>query len=492
MKIVRTLAGLVVLGAAFGGGYWFATTRGGGEDAQTGRGSRKILYWHDPMHPSYKSDKPGIAPDCGMRLEPVYADEAGGGGSQKPQGKVGYYYDPEQPQYRSDKAGINPETGNDLVPMYESPAPGTITVSPERQQLIGVTYAVASPVQADQTIRAVGRVAYDETRVSRVNARVEGWVDHVMVNETGQHVRAGQPLLTLYSPELLASQQEYLLALRSRNVLAGSTVPGVAAQTSSLIEASRQRLSLFDLSEAQIEEITRTGQPIRTVTLHSPASGMLIERKVYPKMKISSEMELFTLADLSRVWVHADVYEYEAADIRIGMPATIHVPALGDARLQARVTQLLPSVDPQTRTLQVRLEVPNPGLRLRPDMFVEVNFYLKRSAAVAVPAGAVLDTGLRKTVYVALDGGVIEPRRVETGQTFGQSVEITKGINPGERVVASGNFLIDSESQMRAAAEGPPMPSVPEAKKPGPGEPLPHTDEPGVAPAPGSGGGHRH
>jgi Cu(I)/Ag(I) efflux system membrane fusion protein len=347
-------------------------------------------------------------------------------------------------------------------------------------------------VRADQTIRAVGRVAYDETRISRVNARVEGWVDRVMVNETGQQVRVGQPLLTIYSPELLASQQEYLLALRNRKILAGSTVPGVPAQTESLVDASRQRLALFDLSQSQIEQVARTGEPIQTVTLHSPASGVLIDRKVYPKMKIGPELELFTIADLSRVWIIADVYEYEAAGIRIGMPANIYVPATGDVPLRARVTQILPSVDPQTRTLQVRLKASNPGLRLRPDMFVEANFPVNRSAALAVPSGAVMDTGVRRTVYIAHEGGVIEPRAVETGARFGDMVEIRKGLAAGDRVVSSGNFLIDSESRMKAAAEGSAMPLAPEAKKLVPGEPLPHTGKPGVAPAPRSGGGHRH
>lgn len=471
MKVIQGIAVLVGIALAFGGGYWFATSRGVANGPQAGPGGRKILYWHDPMHPSYKSDKPGIAPDCGMRLEPVYADEGPGGAA--PKGKIAYYKDPAQPEYRSDKAGINPETGNDLVPVYETAPPGTITVSPERQQLIGVTYAVAQPVRADQTIRAVGRVAYDETRVSRVNARVEGWVDQVMVNETGQQVRVGQPLLTIYSPELLATQQEYLLALRNRKVLAGSTVPGVPTQTESLVNASRQRLALFDLSQAQIEQVTRTGEPIQTVRLHSPASGVLIGRKVYPKMKIGPEMELFTIADLSRVWIVADVYEYEASNIRIGMPGSIHVPALGGMQLRTRVTQILPAVDPQTRTLQVRLEAANPGLRLRPEMFVEASFPIHRSAAVAIPSSAVMDTGTRQTVYLAREGGVIEPRAVETGARFGEMVEIRKGLAAGDRVVSSGNFLIDSESQMKAAGDGPPMPSAAE-------ETAPH------------GGGHRH
>jgi membrane fusion protein, copper/silver efflux system len=451
MKALRFLLVAVLVAGAFGGGYWYAR-RGadGAGEAQTGPGGRKILYWHDPMHPSYRSDKPGIAPDCGMRLEPVYADEPG---TAAPQGKIAYYYDPEHPEYRSDKPGLNPETGNDLVPAYEQPPPGTINISAERQQLIGVTYGSVEPAHADHVIRAVGRIGYDETRISRVHSRIEGWVERVFVNEVGQRVTAGQSLLTIYSPELLASQQEYLLALRSKGVLAGSTVPGVQSHTSSLIEASRRRLQLFDLSEGQIDTLTRTGQPVQNVALHSPVTGILTARAVYPKMRVTPELELFTVADVSTVWVYADIFEYEAPNIRLGLPAIVRIPG-ANRTVHARVSQILPEVDPQTRTLKVRLDLPNPGATLRPDMFVDVDFRIHRAAALSVPVEAVFDTGLRKTVYVSRDSGSIEPRQVVTGARIGERVEILSGLSAGERVITSANFLIDSESQMKAAAEG--------------------------------------
>jgi membrane fusion protein, copper/silver efflux system len=451
MKPAVVFLSTVLIAAGFGVGYWYAKNGPSEAAAKSGPDGRKILYWHDPMHPSYKSDKPGIAPDCGMRLEPVYADE--GTAPQQPK-KVAYYRDPQNPNYRSDKPGINPETGNDLVPVYEEPAPGTINISPDRLQLIGVKFGTVESANAEQTIRAVGRIAFDETRISRINSKIEGWVEQLFVDHISQPVREGEPLLTIYSPEMLASQQEYLLALRSRDVLAGSTVPGVKSQTDTLIDASRRRLELFDISPEQIEQVRTTGKPIRSVTIYSPVSGIITERKVYPRMRITPEMELYTITDLSRVWVMADVFEYEARNVRVGTPATVNLTNAGGGVLSARVTHILPEVDPQTRTLKVRLELPNPGMRLRPDMFVDVDFRMARGAALSVPAEAVLDTGMRKTVYVNLGSGAIEPREVQTGARFGDRFEIVSGLRAGERIVVSGNFLIDSESQMKAAASG--------------------------------------
>jgi RND family efflux transporter MFP subunit len=435
---------LIVAAACFGGGYWLAKRGGSAESAAAG--GRKILYWHDPMHPSYKSDKPGIAPDCGMRLEPVYAD---GGAAAGPEKKVAYYHDPQNPSYRSDKPGLNPETGNDLVPVYEEPVPGTITIGPEKQQLIGVRFGAVEPMAGETTIRAVGQIAWDETRVSRVNAKIDGWVDEVFVDVTGNPVRKGERLLTIYSPELLASQQEYLLALRSKDVMKGSTLESARHQSDSLIAAARRRLELWDLSEAQIDEITRTGKPIRNITLYSPAGGIVTERKVFPKQRITPETELYTISDLSQVWVLADVFEHDVPRVRLGMPAVVSLSNMPGWQRNARVTQILPQVDPATRTLKVRLDLPNPGQVLKPDMFVDVAFRVSEGARLSVPVEAVLDTGERRTVYVDKGNGMLEPRHVETGARLGGRVEILSGLNAGERVVTSGNFLIDSESRLR-------------------------------------------
>ena len=419
----------------FSGGYFYA--KRSGASPSIGKSERKVLYWVDPMHPSYKSDKPGIAPDCGMRLEPVYADGgAGPAAAATPAKKLRYYTDPQHPEYRSDKPGLNPETGNDLVPVYDEPAPGSITVSAEKQQLTGVRFGTVEPAHAESTIRAVGRVTIDETRVSRVTTKVEGWVEDVFVDYSGAEVRKGQPLLTIYSPELLASQQEYLLALRSKDVLKASTLDSARQQSDSLIAAARRRLELWDLTVEQIDEIARTGKPVRNITLYSPAGGHILERKAYPKQRATPEMELYTLVDLSRVWIMVDVFESDAARIRPGLTATVTLPsAPGQRTLTATVTHILPQMDPATRTLKVRLELPNPGMRLKPDMFADVDFRFADTARISVPADAVLDTGERKTVFVELGGGVLEPRQVETGKHFGDRIEILRGLEP-----ASGSW----------------------------------------------------
>jgi RND family efflux transporter MFP subunit len=438
----RTLLVAVLIAAAFGGGYYYA--RRTGADAAVS-GERKILYWVDPMHPAYKSDKPGIAPDCGMKLVPVYAGGEAPAGKPDAPKKILYYRDPHDPNYRADKPGLNPETGNDLVPVYDEPAPGSITVSAEKQQLAGVKFGTVESAAAESTIRAAGKVAVDERRISRVSTKVDGWVDNVMVDYTGSPVRKGQPLFTLYSPELLATQQEYLLALRSKEILQKSSLPSVRSQSDPLIAAARRRLELWDLTDAQIDEVERTGKPVRNVTVYSPASGLILERKVFPKQRVTPEMELYTIADLSHVWVLADVFEQDASRIQPGQAATVTV---GGRQIRARVDQVLPQVDPTTRTLKARLDVPNPGMQLKPDMFVDVDFRFSNTARMSVPAEAVLDTGSRKTVFVDRGNGVLEPRQVETGSRFDDRVEIVSGLKPGERIVISGNFLIDSESQL--------------------------------------------
>lgn len=447
---------LLFAAAGFVGGVSYS--RRSKESAPAGsKDGRKILYWHDPMHPAYKSDKPGIAPDCGMRLEPVYAD-GGPEAAAEENRRILHYHDPQDPNYKSDKPGLNPETGNELAPVYEGagPAlpPGTFQVSPEKQQLIGVRYGQAQYVSESQTVRAVGRVTADETRIARVHTRIEGWIEKVYVDFTGQLVKQGQPMVTLYSPEMLASQQEYLLALRAKDLLRQSTLPGAAEDSHSLIDVSRRRLELWGLGEEQIEEISRTGKPLTNITIHSPVTGFVTARNAFLKQKISPETELYTIADLSRVWIMADVFESDAPVIQLGQAATVTLSYLPGKRFPARVTYIQPQLDAETRTLKVRLEADNPEFQLKPEMFADVDFTPRRQARLAVPTGAVLDSGLRQTVFVDRGNGYLEPRDVTTGRRMGDQVEILSGLKAGERIATSGTFLIDSESQLKAAAAG--------------------------------------
>ena len=417
MRVLKTIALLGLLVVAFASGFVVRTSR----PAATPQ-ARKVLYYVDPMHPAYTSDKPGVAPDCGMALEPVYADQ-------------------------------QPVTSGAALDEADMP-PGAIHVSPERQQLIGVTFATVGWDEGTRSIRSVGRVTFDETRVAHVHTRIEGWIETVFVNFTGDVVKQGEPMLTIYSPEMLASQQELLLAARARDLMRNNPLASAAQHGDSLFQAAKRRLEFWQLSESQIQQVLVTGQPIRSVTLNAPASGFVTERKAFPNQKVTPDSDLYTITDLGRIWIVADVFESDIASIKPGAAAYVMFPAGGTPSIAAKVNYIQPQVDPVTRTLKVRLDANNPGLRMKPEMFVTVEFGVARAKQLVVPAGAVLDTGDRQTLFVDLGNGYLEPRQVVAGDRVGDRVAITRGVSAGERVVASGTFLIDSESQLKAAAGG--------------------------------------
>jgi RND family efflux transporter MFP subunit len=415
MKLLKILAMLVLLAVTFATGYLLRASRRTAQAA----GERRALYYVDPMHPAYTSDRPGIAPDCGMTLEPVYARDAG------------------------------------IATSGVAAAPaGAIRIPPERQQLIGVRFATVEPGGTSRSIRAVGKVTFDETRVAHVHTRIEGWIEKVFVDFTGDIVKAGQPLLTIYSPEMLASQQELLLAMRARDLMRANPLASAAEHGESLFEAARRRLQLWDLSDDQIQQVIDTGQSIRSITVHAPMGGFVTERKAFPNQKVTPDSDLYTITDLSRVWIMADVFETDIASIRPGDPAYVIFTNGGAPSIAAKVNYIQPQVDPMTRTLKVRLDANNPGMRMKPDMFVNVEFGIATAAQLMIPAEAILDTGDRQTVFVDLGNGYLEPRQVVVGARFDDRVAITHGLSAGERVVSSGTFLIDSESQLKAAASG--------------------------------------
>lgn len=499
MKAIRTIGLLAVIVAAFAGGYVYKAIKGGAA-VSTEKGGRKILYWVDPMHPAYKSDKPGIAPDCGMKLEPVYAD--GAPAAAAAERRVLYYRDPKDPNYKSQQPGLNPSTGNELEPVYADDAStmpvGTVQITPEKQQLIGVTYGQVEVTGGSRTIRAVGKVSVDETRIEHVHTKLEGWIDKVFVDFTGKLVKKGDPLLTIYSPDMLASQRELLLAAKAKDMMRSSALPAAYDQSESLLQAARRRLELWDLSEAQIDQVLKTGEPIKNVTLFSPVTGYVTDRKAFPQLKVMPDTDLYTIVDLSRVWIIADVFEYEAPNIRIGETARVSLQALPGRTFNAHIDYVQPQVDPMTRTLKVRLDMDNPGLMLKPDMYADVEFRVSLPATLTVPAEAVLDAGERKTVFVDRGNGFFEPRQVKTGERNGNRIQILSGLTGGERIVTSGNFMIDSESQMKAAAAGmggmagmpgmtnEPMKSGTPAKpETGPKEPAGKSDTKGMPDMPG-------
>lgn len=454
LRIILIVSGLaVVFVAGYGYGRWYGKGPAGG----TEKGGRKILYYVDAMHPWYKSDKPGIAPDCGMKLEPVYAD-GGAPAAAQPERKILHYRDPQNHQYTSDMPGINPETGNDLEPVYAEDATtipaGALQVTPERQQLIGLRFGEVSYESSAQEFRSVGRVTVDETRTVRVHARVEGWIERVYADFVGELIKEGHPLLTLYSPELLATQQELLLALEARTIMSKSSMHEARSNSDALVEAARRRLELWNFDRSQIDKVEKSGKPIPSVTIFAPSSGFITARNAFPGQKIAPDTELYAIADLSKVWVMADVFESDAPAVRVGLPATITSPNDPTIRLQARVSYIQPQVDPTTRTLKVRLELNNPGYRLKPETFVDVTFRVGGSNMLTVPSEAILDTGTTQIVFIDRGNGLLEPRHVEAGRRFGDRVEILRGLSQGERIVVSGTFLLNSESQLKSAMAG--------------------------------------
>jgi Cu(I)/Ag(I) efflux system membrane fusion protein len=302
-----------------------------------------------------------------------------------------------------------------------------------------------------RAIRTVGEVKADETRISQVHTKVSGWVEKLFVNSSGQAVRKGQPLLSIYSPELLATQEEFLRARESAARFAASDAPEVRLGGVDLLESARRRLMLFDVPQSLIETLEQTGQPQRTVTLDAPASGFVTAKDVFAGARIEPGMTLFTVTDLSKVWVEAEVYEYEASLVRPGQTARVTLAYDPSRTYTGRISYIYPYLNTDSRTLRVRFEFDNPGLALKPGMYANVELDAQAVQGVLIPDASILDTGPRQIVYVMVGEGRYEPRQVKVGvRSDGQS-QILSGVKAGEAVVDRANFLLDSESRLRAA-----------------------------------------
>ena len=302
-----------------------------------------------------------------------------------------------------------------------------------------------------QTIRTVGSVTYDETRVSRVHSKIDGWVEKLYVNYTGKLVKKGQPLFTLYSPDLVATQQEYLLALKARERLANSSILEVRSGAVSLVQASKSRLSLWDISDDQIHEMEKTGEFKKALTLYSPYSGFVIKKDINEGMKVMPDKELYTIADLSNVWVNVDIYEYDIPLIKVGQSASLNLSYDPGQVFTGKVSYIYPYLDEKTRTLKVRLEFPNPDFKLKPDMYVNAEIKVDAGKHLAVPEDAVLNSGIRKVVFVDKGSGHFESKEVKLGAKMGGYYQVLSGLNEGEKVASSSAFLLDSESRLSEA-----------------------------------------
>jgi Cu(I)/Ag(I) efflux system membrane fusion protein len=326
-----------------------------------------------------------------------------------------------------------------------------IQLSPAQQQLIGVTYGTAERKPLTKVIRTVGRVEYDERKLAEVTLKIAGWIQDLYVDYTGKLVKKGQPLFTIYSPDLVTSQAEYLLALRTRISLKDSRVPGALESAESLLRVSRDRLRLWDLTERQIRELEEAGKPKLYQTIYSPIGGFVIEKTAFKGHRAEPGMTLYKIADLSTIWVHADIYEYELPFIREGQAALVTLAYYPGEQWQGTVDYIYPYLDTQTRTNKIRFVFPNPDVRLKPGMYANMELSVNLGEQLVVPESAVLHSGTRKLVFVDRGQGRLVPREVTLGVQTDEYVGIIDGLSAGERIVTSGNFLVDSESKLAAA-----------------------------------------
>jgi membrane fusion protein, copper/silver efflux system len=397
---------------------------------------RRVLYWVDPMHPDYKSDHAGVAPDCGMQLEPVYAES------------------------------IASQTSM-AAPM----APGSVSIDQEKQQMFGIRVAAVEKTPGSEKLRVLGRVVPEDTRVYRVNSGMDGFVRETYNDSVGELVKKDQKLATCYGADSLAVASGFLAATAGVNGSANKdgnrtlAYPGaLSKQGVSSVQGYTDRLRNLGMSDVQIKEMADNRQLPESVDVVSPVTGFILERNVTGGQHFDRGIEFYRIADLSKVWILADVFGAEAQSIRPGSTARLTLAGSGKT-FTARVTNTLPQVDPTTRTLKLRLEADNPGFALRPDMFVDLELPVTVPAGLTVPVDALLDSGLEQRVFVERKAGVFEPRTVQVGWRSGDRVEILQGLNEGDRIVTAGTFLVDSESRLKSGQPTTqPHPAEPPAK----------------------------
>ncbi len=333
-----------------------------------------------------------------------------------------------------------------------APSLAPIRLTPERMQSIGVQTGEVKYKQVSDNIRATGNVDIDERLVSYVQVRFSGYIRKVFANAIYQYVRAGEPLFTVYSPDLVATQQEFLLARQNQRVLGTSTVDGVASGAEALSAAAEQRLQQWEVPQSKLDKLKVSGKPITDLTINSPVSGYITERNALPNLYVEPSTRLYTIADLSRVWVYAQVFQDDVGRLKPGDSAQITVDSYPGRLFGGRIEDILPQVDMATRTVRVRLALGNPGLKLKPGMFVNVDVKAGMGRALTIPASAVIQSGTRQLVFLNQGDGNLEPKEVSVGARVGDDFIVLKGLAEHQKVVTSANFLIDSESKLQAAA----------------------------------------
>lgn len=422
-RLLAPIVGAAILLAGGGMGYSWLQSRSESVHADHDHGQGEVTYTC-PMHPQVKSDKPGSCPLCGMDLVPVKAAPT--------------------PQAHEEHAATTPE------------GLAEVTLSPEQQVLANVKTEAIARRSLSLSVSAPGKIAYDETRLSQLTAWLDGRVERLYVDATGARVKKGEPIGTLYSPEAVAAMQEYLVALRSYREMKDSAYPDLVDGAKSLVEASRQRLKLWGITSAQIQQLERRQSPTLALAINANASGVVLKKLVQPGQYVKTGDVLYEIADLSQVWAEADVFEAQLKDVKIGQRAEITTPSHPGKTFVGRVSFIYPFLNPESRTVKVRVELPNQGGLLKPDMFASATFKASVGGTqpLAVPASAVLDTGRRKLVYVEAAAGVFKPREVSLGQKAGDFFPVLSGLAEGEKVATSGGFLIDASSQIQAGMGG--------------------------------------
>ncbi len=430
---------------------------GGNANGSTSEDSGQL--WTCGMHPQVLQDQPGECPICGMKLMPVKGTQASDPADKKPQGerKIDYWQAPMDPTFISDRPGKSP-MGMDLIPVYEDEAedtaPGTIRIDPVFVQNIGVQSEMIQRTDIPFTIRTVGNLTYNDGQIAWVNTKFEGWIEKVYVNYVGEPVKKGQKLFEIYSPQLVTTQKEYLQALDYAKRMSQGNYPDIAGRAQSLLEASRERLSYWDISEEQIAELERTRQLRRTMAVVSPMEGLIVEKmdQALDGMFVKAGMNLYKIVDLSTIWVEVDIFENQIPWLGVGQSALIELPYEPGKQYLGRIRYLYPYFNKKTRTMKVSIELANPGQKLRAEMYANVTFDVPSARDVlAIPEEAVIHSGRRNIVVLDRGDGKFQVKEVELGVNGSGLWEVKQGLEEGDLIVVSSQFLIDSESNLQEA-----------------------------------------
>ncbi len=445
-KLIIVGVAAVLIGLGVG---WLLFGNGSSSSSYGKPGERKILFYRNPMNPSITSKVP-MKDEMGMDYVPVYADQ----GNSSNERKIAYYRSPMNPNETS-PVPKKDEMGMDYVPVYEDQVGSeTIHIDPATQQNIGVTTELVKKMKLSRTIRTTANITYDETKLYTISTKVGGYVEKLYVDYTGQMVRKGQPLLSIYSPDLVSTQEEYLQAIKYRNEISkgGSALSRQGAEQ--LVESAKRRLLYWDISEKEIQALEKRGTPEKTMTIYSPASGIVTDKMVINGQNIMPGMSLYKIADLTTVWGLAQIYQYELPWIKLGDKVDLQLSYIPGKSFLGRITYIYPYLDSESKTLQVRIEIHNSGnYEFKPGMFADAVIKSPLNLeTIAVPNQAIIHTGTRDVAIIAIGNGYFKPVNVTLG-VHGDSgyVQVLKGLSEGENIVTSSEFLIDSESNLSAA-----------------------------------------